>query len=287
MSDVTAAIQHKNNAFITLFSDPARLIKLYNALTGSDLPLTTPIDIVTLENVLYNILRNDIAFVIDGKLVILIEHQSTINNNMPLRILVYMARILEKLIENESIYREKLLKIPRPDFVVLYNGEAPFPDEKTLRLSDAFMFAPEGIAAKLGGMLELTVRVVNVNEGRNAEILQRCKDLSDYAHLISKIREYKSKGLNLTQALTQAVGDCINNGILEDFLKSHSSEVLNMFTQEFDINVAKKIWMEEAREDAVEEIQIEHAKAMLQNNLPVDLIMKITKLSQGQIEALA
>jgi hypothetical protein len=76
---------------------------------------------------------NDISFTIDNKLVILLEHQSTVNPNMPLRFLFYISRIYEKLIDLKSIYRKILLPVPTPEFIVLYNGTAPQPDETILR----------------------------------------------------------------------------------------------------------------------------------------------------------
>jgi len=67
------------------------------------------------------------------------EHQSSICENMPLRMLIYIARIYEKIIDGKAVYKQKLLRIPKPDFIVLYNGVDPYPDETVLRLSDAYM----------------------------------------------------------------------------------------------------------------------------------------------------
>ena len=80
--------EFKNTVFTTLFNDPEQLLSLYNSLTGSDLPKSTPVEIATLDEVLFTDRRNDIAFVLDDKVVILIEHQSTISENMPLRLLI-------------------------------------------------------------------------------------------------------------------------------------------------------------------------------------------------------
>ena len=71
-------------------------------------------------------------------MVILIEHQSTINPNMAIRLLLYIARVYEKMIDQRNLYSGKVLTIPRPEFYVLYNGVDPFPDFQTLRLSASF-----------------------------------------------------------------------------------------------------------------------------------------------------
>jgi hypothetical protein len=64
----------------------------------------------------------------------LIEHQSTINPNMSIRLLFYIAKIYEKLVDNRKIYSQTKLIIPRPEFIVLYNGE----DDSPLKAPCAF-----------------------------------------------------------------------------------------------------------------------------------------------------
>ena len=95
--------QFKNSVFTALFSDPAALRDLYCALGGVSLPPDVPVSINTLENVLFMDLYNDISFEIGGKLVVLVEHQSTINPNMALRLLLYIAHILEKIVKGASL----------------------------------------------------------------------------------------------------------------------------------------------------------------------------------------
>jgi hypothetical protein len=223
-------------------------------MSGKNLPPDTPVEIATLSDVLFTERQNDVAFIVGGRIVIFIEHQSSLNENMPLRLLIYAARVYEKIINNDDIYKKKLIKLPKPDFIVLYNGVEPFEDEKTLRLSDAFMEAPGELAeAGLGGSLELTVRVVNINEGRNEDIVRKCETLNGYVIFIGKIRSYLKADMNLTEAVTAAVKDCIRENILADFLKSNSSEVINMLTMEFDIDRARVVWMQEAKEEGFEE----------------------------------
>ncbi|MCL1853812.1 MAG: Rpn family recombination-promoting nuclease/putative transposase [Peptococcaceae bacterium] len=94
--------KYKDSLFSLLFNNPDRMLEIYNALTGSKLPPDTPVEPATLEDVLFMSLINDVAFVIDGKLVVLIEHQSTINQNMPLRLLLYLGRVYEKLLDNKA-----------------------------------------------------------------------------------------------------------------------------------------------------------------------------------------
>jgi len=275
--------EYKSTVFTALFDDKEKLLSLYNAITGSDFPDDTFVKIATLDDVLFTDRRNDIAFVLEDKIVILVEHQSTISENMPLRLLIYLARVYEKLIDNEAVYRRKLLKIPRPDFIVLYNGSEPFPDETTLRLSDAYREFPEASGA-VGGSLELEVRVVNINEGRNEDIVRSCETLDGYVRFISKIRSYLKSGRALKDAVPQAVKDCIDEGILADFLKAHASEVVNMLTTEWNIDTAREVWTQEGREEGID-TSVEIVRALIAKT-PLEEIAARCKVSIETIKQL-
>jgi hypothetical protein len=150
--------KYRDSVFTLLLSEKPRLIELYNAIEGTNYSENTPLEITTLENALYMNRKNDISFTIEDRFVILLEHQTSINPNMPLRFLLYIARVYEKLIDswrgftrvqppyennevvdNKKIYKEHLIEILNPEFIVLYNGTKDFPEEKILKLSDAFL----------------------------------------------------------------------------------------------------------------------------------------------------
>lgn len=80
--------------------------------------------------------KNDISFVFDFELL-LYEHQSTCNPNMPLRDLFYITRVLQNRTENKNLYSKTLIKIPTPRFVVFYNRMDFQPEQQLLYLSNA------------------------------------------------------------------------------------------------------------------------------------------------------
>jgi len=249
---MSANREYKSTVFTKLFSEPETLIELYNALSGSNYSTDTKIEINTLEDVLFTDRRNDVSFTIDGKYVLLLEHQSTINANMPLRLLLYIARVYEKITVERAIYHEKLIEIPTPEFIVLYNGIKPFPAEKTLKLSNAYK--GKDTSEEIFGNLELTVRVLNINPGHNDDLLQKSKTLYGYTAFMERIRKSQSKGLNLHEAIKDAVNWGMTKNILGAFLTEHGAEVSNMIQgQKFDIDIAKEVWQEEAREEGIEE----------------------------------
>jgi hypothetical protein len=289
MTDNNANREYKDTVFTRLCEDKKRLIEIYNAVTGKNYPPDTEIEIVTLDDALFLDRRNDVAFVVEGKLVVLMEHQSTLCENMPIRILIYIARVFEKLFNvdkklKQAIYRTKLMKIPKPEFYVLYNGKDEFPDRHELKLSDAFREtdAPEWA----GGFLELIVPVYNINEGRNKDIVEKSKSLSGYVAFIAQVRRYSAMGHKLEKAIEQAVKDCVEHDILAEFLLANASEVFNMLTAEFKMEEAVQVWKEEGREEGREEGKFEIARNFLKMGLPLEQIASGTGLSVEEISGL-
>jgi len=278
--------KYKDTLFSKLFNDPSRLRELYNALADTEYGEDTPVEINTLEDVLFNDLKNDISFTIGGKFVVLVEHESSLNKNMPLRFFLYMARVYEKIIGDRAMYHhDKLLKIPTPEFIVLYNGLMSFPPEKTLRLSDAYL--AEGKPPEKFGGLELTVRVVNINPNGNAELLRKSETLNGYTAFVERVRHNnRSLGMELRDAISEAVKWGVEEGVLSAFLERHGSEVQNMLFTEFNIDIAKEVWQEEAREDARNERAVEIARVMLADKESIEKIIRYTSLTREEVERL-
>jgi hypothetical protein len=279
--------KYKNSVFTMLFSEPDLLRELYCALGGVSLPQGTPVSINTLEDVLFMDFINDISFEIDGRLVVLIEHQSTINPNMALRLLMYIGRVYEKITEGRNIYSGKLLKIPQPEFFVLYNGVEPYPDEKVIRLSEAFEELKSlGLAEKDAPALELEVRVININEGRNQAIASRCKKLAEYSAFVAKVREFERGLGGMEKAIKRAVIFCEKHGILKEFLKLHAGEVLSMLMTEWNMDDALSVAREEAREEGLEEAKLEIARNLLTKGSSLEFVHEITGLDMDTLKGL-
>ena len=221
--------QYKDRVFRFYFGySKENCLSLYNALNGSN--YTDPEQLIfnSLDNVIYMGMKNDLAFrlYLDENFY---EHQSSWNPNAPLRGLFYIAKDLEGYVSSQplSIYSSRLIKIPTPHYVIFYNGiDKDIPDHMELRLSDAF--------EKPGGCLELTAQVYNINIGHNEELMRRCKPLHDYAQLVHLIRRNQDKGMELNQAVDEAVTECIRSGIMADFLRKHRSEVVGMILTEYN-----------------------------------------------------
>ena len=273
----------KNNVFTMLFHDPDLLRELYCALEGITLPPDAPVSINTLENVLFFDFNNDISFEIAGKLIVLIEHQSSINPNMALRLLFYISRVLEKKINSKTLYSKKPVSIPWPEFFVLYNGKEPFPDKAVLKLSELFVNPKNiGLPEKTNPLLELEIKVLNINEGRNEEIITRCKKLAEYSAFIARIHAFWKELGSLEDGIKEAIKHCSRHGILREYLEIHGSEVLNMILNEWNTEDAIAFARKEEREESHKEIAM---NALAEGATP-EFVQKITGLDLETIQTL-
>ena len=244
MNKVKAQRNYKDTLFRMLFKDKENLLSLYNALNKTDYTDMNGLEITTLENAVYMNYKNDVSFVFDFELM-LYEHQSTINPNMPLRDLFYVTSILHKRISTENLYGSKKVLIPNPRFVVFYNGTDSQPERQILKLSDAYekkQDEPE---------LELTVTVFNINYGCNKELLNACRTLKEYAMYVERVRTY-AKQMPLAEAVEKAVDYCIAEGILADFLRKNRAEVIMLSIFEYDEEAHHRLLYEEGVEDGME-----------------------------------
>ena len=217
---------YKDRLFRLLFSDKQTLLELYNALNQTHYKDPEDLELTTLDDVLYMKMKNDVSMLISSHLC-LYEHQSTFNPNMPLRGLLYFAELYRQIAGSKHLYSTRLIPLPTPVYFVFYNGNQDIGEEKVLRLSDAFQHGNEQ------SKMELEAHMININYGHNKELMEQCRTLRDYSILVNKIKSY-GKVMELTQAIGQAIEECIAEGVLRDFLMKRRSEVVNSLLTEYD-----------------------------------------------------
>ena len=256
--------KHKSSVFSQLFNNPEAARELYSAIEGVQIPPDMPIEINTLSDALIRGQLNDVSFIIDNRLVFLVEHQSTPSENFPIRLLDYIALVFRGIIDFEKKYQRKLEKIPKPEFIVLYNGNELYPEHKILRLSDAFIdIHGLKLSESEEPPLELIVNVYNINQGFNQKILKKSVILEGYSILISKIWENRNNKKTLEESLEHAIKYCITNNILKDFLMKNGSEVYSWLYGEYNIEDEIAVVKREAREDGFAEGQQEKKEEIL------------------------
>lgn len=241
--------KYKDKLFRMIFKEKDKLLSLYNAVNKSNYTNPEDLQIVTLENAIYMNMKNDLAFLIDDSLQIY-EHQSTVNPNMPLRDLIYVAKEYRKLIAEESLYSSEQIILPTPRFIVFYNGKAKVPEQQVLRLSDSYAKKTEDIG------LELKVTVLNVNVGYNSELLEACQILKEYSRYVKKVRDYADK-MELEEAVELAINESIKENILKEFLIKYRAEARAVCIFEYDeereLELMKKAERRQARREGLAE----------------------------------
>ena len=107
--------KYKDVLFRHLFRDKQDLLELYNALNNSTYENPEELEVITMEDVIFMKMKNDLPFIIANQLN-LYEHQSTYSPNMPLRGLLYFSRQYEGIVaqKKDHLYGSKLIKLPTP-----------------------------------------------------------------------------------------------------------------------------------------------------------------------------
>ena len=274
--------KYKDSVFTDLFgSDKTgkkNFLDLYNALSGSDYKLeNVTLERKVIEQALYKTFNNDVSWEINGKLIVLVEHQSTVNENMPFRCLEYVTRIYEGIFPVKQRYAEKMFKIPNPDFYVVYVGKKPLPPEQELRLSDAF-YAKENIN------LELVVKVKNCSDPKFLPISKTCDILQQYCRFI-EIVEQNYNRLFPKKSFQKAIEIAMEEGVLTDYLDRKSREVINMLCAKYsykdDIAVKQKEAFEDGQKDGIIKGKIEGSQQKALED--AKNLLKLKLLSAEQI----
>ena len=276
--------RYKDSVFVDLFGEDKdakkNFLSLYNALHGTHLDSSTELKPLHLEHVMYMSFCNDVSCLIDNKIIVLVEHQSTINDNMPVRFLEYAARLYEQIQNPRDRYLRKLKQIPIPEFYVFYNGEEKYPTQAELRLSDAFTVK----SAKT--CLELVVKVLNINYNKDNGLLERCKPLEEYTQFVEAVRRHIR--LDGENGFRNAIKECIQNDILRNYLERKSREVMNMLIAEYDYDTDIAVQREEEREtafaDGSRHAKLETAKNLRGLELSIENIAQATGLSKEEVK---
>ncbi len=282
----TSNREFKDGMFRLLFSEKRAALELLNALEGTDRKDEGKIEIDTLQGALYRRRQNDLAFRYDFSPLSVVEHMSTWSENMPAREAAYVFRVYEKIVSDKELYKEARCPLPVPRLYVLYNGTKDKPLETVQHLFG-------GNAPSLDGnesMIEAAVKVININYHKGHQILERSPTLKQYAWFIERVRNHlRLDGMNRDEAILASIESCVKDGILEDFLRKHGSEVINMLAG-ITLEELYEIREEEAEERGAaraakkaEEKERKLVRKLLKRNWTVEAIQELTEVPMNKI----
>ncbi|MBO5125232.1 MAG: Rpn family recombination-promoting nuclease/putative transposase, partial [Spirochaetaceae bacterium] len=193
----------------------------------------------------YKSYYNDIAVLVNGQFILMIEHQSTINPNMPLRLLEYIARIYGNIVDSKAKFSRHLVPLAKPEFIVFYTGNQELPPESYLYLSDAF----PNQAPNSDLTLELKVKVCTIKSESPSPVVHSCTDLEQYTQFLELMEEAKAAGHK--HPLKWAIQEAVRRNILRDYLERKGGEVLSILMTEYDYATDMAVLKEEAYEDGL------------------------------------
>ena len=99
--------------------------------------------------------------------------------------------------------------------------------------------------------------MLNVNDGHSSDLMEHCRTLKEYAQYVARVRKYAAKqDVSLEEAVTRAVDECIEEGILAEFLLKNKTEVIRVsiyeYDKEFEEKKLRKAEYEAGRQDGIE-----------------------------------
>ena len=278
--------KHKDSLFVDYFSKDRdwkqHFLSLYNALHGTNLQVdNTRLERVNLEQVLYMDYYNDIAVMVNDQFILMIEHQSTINPNMPLRLLEYVTRIYGNRIDSKTKFSNQLIPLAKPEFFVFYTGNQDLPPESYLYLSDAFpKDTSENHLSDSELTLELKVKVCKIKSETPSPVVQNCPDLEQYVQFLKLIDKAKSDGQ--AQPLTRALQKAVRCNVLKNYLERRGGEALSILMTEYDYATDIAVKQEEAYaigiEQGAHQKALETAKNLLSMGLSPEQVAQGTTL---------
>ncbi len=288
---------YKDSLFTEIFSTPEHFKSVYGAILGKDI---SDIKVIQFNNepLLTVDIRNDVAMMVDNRLIVFIEHQSTINNNMALRMLWYASAAFKKHIGEElvTVFGTKPVRLPRPEFYVFYAGKRNW-GKTTLKLSDLYDDIDDNDI-----MLDLNVKVINMRD-ENSPVMLNCQAAHIYIELLERIEELIQEGNTRDNAIHLALTELSKReSPLHDFLSERTLEVKNMINYQLTLEevaeYAARIHQQEHYDDGFDagiekgiekgelKGKLSTAKNFLAMGLTIEQIAAGTGLSELEIRKL-
>ncbi len=227
----------KNSVFLDLFQNKSYLLKLYKTLHPEDEAATEDsLTDVTIENVLTDNLYNDLGFIVNNKLMILIEAQSTWTMNILVRVLLYLAQSYHEYFQrtSQNYYKSRKVKMPRPELYIIFTGNKGRKPDK-ISLSKEFFE---------GADIDIEVKAKVIYESDTEDIINQ------YI-IFCKVFNGQTKQYGMTQkAVTETIRICKDRNILREYLLDREKEVVTIMMSLFDEEEIMKMFGRGERHDA-------------------------------------
>ena len=280
--------EYKSSVFAMLYEDKENLLDLYNGVNGKSLTNADDITVNTLtdkdgvESGIFMKVKNDVSFIFDSYLN-LYEHQSTVNSNIPLRMLLYVARLMYSMISRKELYREKAIGLPAPRFAVFYNGTAKMPAKAELKLSDQYEVRQDKPD------LELKVTVYNINSDKGKDVLNKSRTLYEYTEFVERTRkalEGRRTDEERREAMNRVIDQCIADGILVKLLTERRDEIMETSIFQYDQEAPEWALHEDGYDEGIQRQKLEDAETISGYQDQIATMQNEMAAMQAELEAL-
>ncbi len=238
--EIMAKRTAKNSVFLDLFQNKSHLLRLYKTLHPEDTTATEDsLTDVTIENVLTDNLYNDLGFIVNNKLMILIEAQSTWTMNILVRVLLYMAQSYHEYFQrtSQNYYKSKKVKMPKPELYVIFTGNKGRKPDKVFLSREFFQ----------GEEIDIEVKAKVIYEGNTDDIINQ------YI-VFCKVFDEQTKQHGMTQkAIMETIRICKDRNVLREYLLDREKEVVTIMMSLFDEEQIMKSFIKSERHDEARE----------------------------------
>ncbi len=238
--EVMAKRTAKNSVFLDLFQNKSYLLKLYKTLHPEDTTATEDsLTDVTIENVLTDNLYNDLGFIVNNKLMILIEAQSTWTMNILVRVLLYLAQSYHEYFQrtSQNYYKSKKVKMPKPELYVIFTGNKGKKPDKIFLSKEFFE----------GADIDIEVKAKVIYESDKDDIINQ------YI-IFCKVFNEQTKQHGMTRkAVTETIRICKDRNVLREYLLDREKEVVTIMMSLFDEEQIMKSFIKSERHDEARE----------------------------------
>lgn len=231
----------KDSVFTNLFQDKKYLLRLYEALHPEDSDVTEDdIKDITIKHILVDADYNDLGFSVSGRLVILVESQSTWTLNIIIRALMYLIQTYHDYFKRtkQNLYSSKKVNMPKPELYVIFTGEKPKNPPDIISLSKDF-FDDEKIA------IDVEVKVLYQEDENNI--------IGQYIIFCRVYNEQRKKYGQTKKAVTETIRICKNRNVLKEYLESKEQEVVDIMMTLFDDEQVLEAYAEDIKNNEARE----------------------------------
>ncbi|MCM1106805.1 MAG: hypothetical protein NC355_07670 [Blautia sp.] len=238
--EIRAKRTAKNSVFLDLFQNKSYLLKLYKTLHPEDTAATEDsLTNVTIENVLTDNLYNDLGFIVNNKLMILIEAQSTWTMNILVRVFLYLAQSYHEYFQrtSQNYYKSKKVKMPKPELYVIFTGnKGRKPD--IISLSEEFFGSAD---------TDIEVKAKIIYESNKDDIINQ------YI-IFCKVFNEQTNQYGMTKAaITETIRICKDRNVLREYLLDREKEVVTIMMSLFDEEQIIKSYIKSERYEETKE----------------------------------